>query len=102
MSVKIVMDRLVANRGKFVDEVGRELKTARFFATHQCERGHKLVLLANEPGSKIRELVLSPDGQVVLKPTSLGELPIRRNGVMAAAHSYNRLGNGKLSDIWVL
>lgn len=102
MSVKVVMDRLVANRGRYVDETGRELKVAQFFAMHSCPEGDKLVLLENAEACKMRELTLMPDGQVVLHPKVIDIMPIRRGRMSHAIYVYNESGRGKLSDVWVL
>jgi hypothetical protein len=96
------MDRLVANRGKFVDELGRVLMTAQFFATHRDKDGDKLVLLENKPDATMRELTLSPDGQVVLRPTIIDRMMIRRGRMAAAVESYNNQGRGKLFDVYAL
>lgn len=102
MNAKIVMARLVANRGRYVDEQGRDLKIAQFFATHQCEQGEKLVLIENAEAAKMRELTLMPDGQVVLHPKVIGTLEIRRGKMQYAIHVYNESGRGKLSDVFAL
>jgi hypothetical protein len=96
------MDRLVANRGKFVDELGRVLKTAQFFAVHRDVNGDKLVLLENKPEAPMRELTLAPDGQIVLRPNIIDKLIVRRGRMAAAVDSFNTQGRGKLFDVWVL
>jgi hypothetical protein len=102
MTAKIVMDRLVANRGKYVDEMGRDQRVAQFFAVHRCSLGEKLVLLMNSPDCKMRELTLTPDGQVVLRPTIIDTLIVRRGQMCSAVHVYNESGRGKLSDVFAL
>jgi hypothetical protein len=102
MSAKIVMDRLVANRGRYVDQQGRDLKVAQFFATHKCEQGEKLVLIDGTEVGMIRELTLMPDGQVVCHPKVLGQLQIRRGKMQYAVETYNQRHVDKLSDVWAL
>lgn len=102
MSAKIVMARLVANRGRYVDQHGRDLKIAQFFATHKCEQGEKLVLIENIETGKMRELTLMPDGQVVAHPKVIGTLEVRRGKMQYAVHVYNESGHGKLSDVFAL
>jgi hypothetical protein len=96
------MERLVANRGRYVDESGRDLKVAQFFAIHDCPQGKKLVLLENDADCRLRELTLMPDGQVVLHPKVIDTLSIRRGRMSHAIYVYNESGRGKLSDVWVL
>ncbi|MNL35550.1 hypothetical protein D3C87_1575870 [compost metagenome] len=102
MSVKTVMDRLVANRGRYVDEQGRDLKIAQWFAIHNCQEGQKLVLIDNTETGKMRELTLMPDGQVVAHPKVIGRLEVRRGKMQYAIHVYNESGQGKLSDVFAL
>lgn len=102
MSAKIVMDRLVANRGRYVDEAGRDLKVAQFFATHKCEQGEKLVLIDGTNTGSLRELTLMPDGQVVCHPKVIGHLEIRRGKVQYAVETYNGRHAAKLYDVWAL
>lgn len=102
MNVKNVMDRLVANRGRYVDEQGRDLKIAQWFATHRCGDGEKLVLIDNTESGTMRELTLMPDGQVVAHPKVIGRLDVRRGKMQYAVHVYNESGEGKLSDVWAL